>query len=141
MPLELNHLERAISALEAGLAITRDDGVMGQLDEVAQNVMMSGVVQHFEFTYEICRVLIERWLRENYGREVLSVSRKEVYRIAGERDLIEGTERWFVYHEERNRTTHRYDEELLNLLDDTIPNFISDANSLFEILRSRSAGA
>lgn len=109
------------------------------MDEVSQNVMLSGVVQHFEFTYEICRTLIERWLRENYGSEVLGVSRKEIYRIAGERNLIDGVERWFTYHEERNRTTHRYDEELLNLVDDTVPRFLADAKSLLEAFRCRGA--
>ena len=139
MPIELNQLERAVVALEAGLSRTQDEAVMGQLDDISQNVMLSGVIQHFEFTYEICRALIERWLRENYSSEILGVSRKEVYRIAGERGLIDGVERWFTYHEERNRTTHRYDEELLNLVDDTIPQFLEDAKSLIEVLRSRGA--
>ncbi len=112
---------------------------MGQLDEISRNVMMSGVVQYFKFTYEICRALIERWLRENYSSEVLGVSRKEIYRIAGERDLIDGVERWFAYHEERNRATHRYNEELLNLVDDTVTHFLDDAKSLLEVLRRRGA--
>ena len=103
MPLELNHLERAIAALKAGLERTRDDALMASLDEVSQNVMMSGVIQHFEFTYEISRVLIERWLRNNYGAEVRGVSRREMYRFAGQYDLIDGVERWFNYHEENDR--------------------------------------
>ena len=139
MPIELNQLELAVAALEAGLSRTQDESVMGQLDDISQNVMLSGVVQHFEFTYEICRALMERWLRENYSSEILGVSRKEVYRIAGERGLIDGVERWFTYHEERNRTTHRYDEELLNLVDDTVPQFLDDAKLLLEVLRSRGA--
>ena len=139
MPVELIHLERAISALDAGLDRTRDDDFMAGLDEVAQNIMMSGVIQHFEFTYEICRVLIERWLRENHGREIRSASRKDVYRIAGERELIDGVERWFRYHEERNRSSHRYDEELLSMLNDTVPQFVKDAMALLETLKKRNA--
>ena len=139
MPLQLNHLERAILALEAGLARTQDDEVMGALDDVSQNVMMSGVIQHFEFTYEISRAFIERWLRTNYGAEVRGVSRREMYRFAGQYDLIDGVERWFSYHEERNRTSHRYDEALLQLIDETIPKFIEDANSLLNTLKSQNA--
>ena len=139
MPLELNHLERAITALSAGLERTRDDDFMGSLDEVSQNVMMSGVIQHFEFTYEISRVLIERWLRTNYGAEVRGVSRKEMYRFAGQYDLIDGVERWFNYHEERNRTSHRYDEQLLQMIDDTIPQFVEDAQALLHFLRAQDA--
>lgn len=139
MPLELNHLERAITALDAGMERIRDDEFMGSLDEVSQNVMMSGIIQHFEFTYEICRVLIERWLRENHGREIISLSRKDVYRIAGERELIDGVERWFKYHEERNRTSHRYDKELLNMLSDTVPRFVHDARTLLDTLTARNA--
>ena len=139
MPLRIDNLERALNALEGSLERTQDDTLMGALDEVAQNTMMSGVIQHFEFTYEICRVLIERWLRENYGREIRSVSRRDVYRIAGERELIDGVERWFKYHEERNRTSHRYDEELLNMLNDTVPEFIEDARALLTTLEARNA--
>lgn len=139
MPLELNHLERAINALDEGLALVQDDRFLGNLNEIAQRVMMSGVIQHFEFTYEISRTLIERWLRENYGRDILGVSRKEIYRIAGERGLIDGVERWFVYHEERNRTAHRYDEELLSLVSEMVPRFAGDARLLLENLRSRGA--
>ena len=139
MPLRIDNLERALNALEGSLERTQDDTLMGALDEVAQNTMISGVIQHFEFTYEICRVLIERWLRENYGREIRSVSRRDVYRIAGERELIDGVERWFKYHEERNRTSHRYDEELLNMLNDTVPEFIEDARALLTTLEARNA--
>lgn len=137
MPLELNHLERAVSALNAGLERTQDDDLMGGLDEVSQNLMMSGVFQHFEFTYEICRAFIERWLRTNYGSEVRGVSRREMYRFAGQYGLIDGVERWFNYHEERNRTSHRYDEELLQLIDETVPKFIEDAKSLLNTLKSQ----
>ena len=112
---------------------------MGALDEIAQNTMMFGVIQHFEFTYKICRALIERWLRENHGREIRSVSRKDLYRIAGERELIDGVERWFTYHEERNRTSHRYDEELLNMVNDAVPQFIEDARALLDTLEARNA--
>ena len=139
MSLDLDHLQRAIAALEAAIERACDDDLMGSLDEVAQNVMMSGVVQHFEFTYEICRVHIERWLRTNYGAEVRGVSRKEMYRFAGQYDLIDGVERWFAYHVERNRTSHRYDEELLKVLDETIPSFIEDAKELLRTLEAQDA--
>ena len=139
MTLRLDTLERAVVALEGALATTSDETVMGTLSEIGQNTMRSGVIQHFEFTYEICRVLIERWLVTNFSRDVLGVSRKDLYRIAGERDLIDGVERWFKYHLERNRTSHRYDEELLQMIDDTIPEFVEDAKSLLNTLRPQDA--
>ena len=139
MPLRLENLERSIVALEGALVTSMDETVMGALTEIGQNTMRSGVIQHFEFTYEICRVLIERWLRTNFSRDVLSVSRKDLYRIAGERDLIDGVERWFNYHEERNRTSHRYDEEVLQMIDDTIPAFVDDAKLLLKTLKSHDA--
>lgn len=139
MPLRLENLERSIVALEGALVTSMDETVMGALSEIGQNTMRSGVIQHFGFTYEICRVLIERWLRANFSRDVLSVSRKDLYRIAGERDLIDGVERWFNYHQERNRTSHRYDEELLQMIDDTIPAFVDDAKSLLQTFKSQNA--
>ena len=134
----MEHLDRAISALEGALETASDVGVMGSLTEIGRNTMRFGVIHQFEFTYESCRLFIERWLLENYGREVAGVSRRDMYRIAGEIGFIDGVERWFSYHEERNRTSHRYDEELLKMLDGTVPRFVEDAKALLSILRARN---
>ncbi len=139
MPLESDHLRRAIDALEAALERVNDDHVIGSLDEVSQNLMRMGMLRYFVNAYEICRVLIDRWLRENFGRDVASVSRREIYRIAGETGLIDGVERWFVYHQERNRSSHRYDAEMLKMLSDTVPKFVEDANALFAGLSRQDA--
>ncbi|HSW45730.1 MAG TPA: nucleotidyltransferase substrate binding protein [Phycisphaerae bacterium] len=54
MPLELDSLRKAVSALNGVLAKSDDAEFMRGLDEVAQNAIKSGVIQHFEFTYELC---------------------------------------------------------------------------------------
>ncbi|MBM4118598.1 hypothetical protein FJ251_12855 [bacterium] len=53
MPLELHSLKKAVAAMEAVLAKTNDAEFMRGLDDVARNAIRSGVIQHFEFTYEI----------------------------------------------------------------------------------------
>ena len=54
MPLVLDSLQKSIAALRAVLAKANDEAFMSTLDAVAQNAIKSGVIQHFEFTYEMC---------------------------------------------------------------------------------------
>jgi hypothetical protein len=52
--LELSRLQKAVSALASVLAKSDDAEFMNHPDEVARNAIRAGVIQHFEFTYELC---------------------------------------------------------------------------------------
>ena len=54
MPLELDSLKKAVAALNAVLGKSDDAEFMRGLDEIVQNAIKSGAIQHFEFTYELC---------------------------------------------------------------------------------------
>ena len=65
MALVLDSLLKSIEALNAVLGKANDDEFMRTLDEVTQNAIKSGVIQHFEFTYELCWKFIKRWIEMN----------------------------------------------------------------------------
>ena len=65
MPLDLGSLEKSGFALNAALAKSDDLVFMSGLDDVARNRMKSGVIQHFESTYEFCWKFMKRWLEMN----------------------------------------------------------------------------
>lgn len=51
MPLELASLNSAIGSLSEALQRSEDAELMNGLDETLQNVVQSGVIKHFDFTY------------------------------------------------------------------------------------------
>lgn len=109
MGLNYISLQKAIVALEKGIMIyqtKKEQDIKGDEMEIIQ----SGIIQNFEVCYEISWKLMKKKLEENIGRtEVDGVSRKELFRIAARNKLIDDVEKWFVFHEARNMTSHDYD--------------------------------
>jgi nucleotidyltransferase substrate binding protein (TIGR01987 family) len=137
--LELSSLEKAVRALIAVLAKSDDVEFMGGLDEVARNAIKSGVVQHFEFTYELCWKFIKRWLETNIGASVADgVTRRELFRLAAENRLIDDVEQWMRYHEARNLTSHTYQPEIAERVYKIAHDFGSDAQRLLAALEARN---
>ena len=137
--LELNSLKHAIDSMSELLNRTYDTKLMTSLDEVTQNGLKAGVVQNFEFTYELCWKFMKRWLENNVGASYVDgVSRKELFRIAAENLLIEDVERWMEYHKARNETSHLYDEDVADLVFEAATDFIHDAKKLLANLEARN---
>lgn len=109
MALSYTSLEKSIIALENGIEIYNKK----KSQEVTQEeieIIKSGIIQNFEISYEIAWKLMKKWLEENIGREAVDgISRKELFRIAAQNKLIEDIEKWFIFHEARNLTSHDYD--------------------------------
>ena len=139
MPLTYDHLRNAVSSLDKAIGLTYDHEFMGGLDEVAQEVFRAGLIQNFEFTYELCMKLIDAWLKSNVNPEYSSgENRRERYRIAQEFGLIADSVAWFAHHRARNDTSHIYDEEIAARVFADIPEFALDAKSLLKVLESQS---
>ena len=139
MPLELDSLERAVAALEAVLAKSDDGEFMRGLDEVAGNAIKSGVIQHFEFTYELCWKFMKRWLETNVSPTVADgVTRRELFRLAAEQQLIVGVEEWMRHHEARDQTAHTYDPAIAERVYEATHQFTRDAARLLSALKSRN---
>lgn len=54
MPLDLSSLEKSVAALRAVISRAEDASLMSRLDETTRQAIRSGVIQHFEFTFELC---------------------------------------------------------------------------------------
>lgn len=109
MGLNYSSLQKAIVALERGITIYQKKKEQYVLEDEME-IIKSGIIQNFEICYEISWKLMKKWLEENIGRtEVDGISRKELFRIASQNKLIDDIEKWFVFHEARNMTSHDYD--------------------------------
>jgi nucleotidyltransferase substrate binding protein (TIGR01987 family) len=137
--LELSSLQKAVSGLTAVLAKSDDVEFMTHLDEVGRNAIKAGVVQHFEFTYELCWKFVKRWLEMNISPMIADgVTRRELFRLGAENRLIEGVEQWMRYHEARNLTSHIYQPEIADRVYNTAHDFARDAARLLAALEARN---
>ena len=139
MALALGSFEKAVSALAAVLAKSDDVDFMNSLDEVARNAIKAGVIQHFEFTYELCWKFMKRWLETNISAGIADgVTRRELFRLAAENRLIDDVEQWMRYHEARNLTSHTYQPEIAQRVYNTAHDFARDAARLLAALEERN---
>ena len=139
MPLDLGSLRNAIAALESVQGKAEDGALMSALDDVTRNAIRSGVIQHFEFTYELCWKFIRRWLEVNNGPVTVDgVTRRELFRMGVENRLIEDFATWMRYHNARNETSHTYNPATADRVYETSLDFVRDAKQLLAALEARN---
>ena len=139
VPLVLDSLQKSIAALRSVVAKANDEAFMSALDEVAQNAIKSGVIQHFEFTYELCWKSMKRWIETNVSAtQADGVTRRELFRQAAEQRLIDDIEQWMRYHAARNKTSHTYEPAVAESVYQVTNLFLHDAELLLEALAARN---
>lgn len=112
---------------------------MSSLDEVTQYAIRAGVIQHFEFTYELSWKFIQRWLRLNVSpADADPLTRRELFRSAARHGLIVDPEPWFRYSEARNLTLHTYDKAVADRVFEAASDFLNDVYFLLEQLELRN---
>jgi len=67
MTLELSALEKAVNSFEKAVYAVNTAPHISGLDEDILDTVKAGVIQNFEFTYELCWKFIKRWLQANSG--------------------------------------------------------------------------
>ncbi len=139
MVLELTSLKKALNSLERALSIEAKLSAQQTFLDEEVALFKAGVIQNFEFSYELCWKFMKRWLESN-ANELLSIgiSRKQLFRYACENGLITDFFAWLKYHEMRNKTSHTYDcliaEEIFNCAGE----FLRDAKNLLIALEQRN---
>lgn len=139
MPLDFSSLGKSIQSLTGAVAISTNKEIMKELPPAAEDAIRSGVIQNFEFTYELCWKFMKRWLGENLGHSYVDgVPRRELFRLAAENLLIDNVDQWMDYHLARNRTAHTYDENTAREIYELALIFLTDARKLLRRLEERN---
>lgn len=101
-----------------------------------------GLIQRFEFTYELSHRMLRRYLRlvsaspEIYDR----MSFQDLIRTANEQGLLSGDwATWRGYREMRAKTSHTYSASVAAEVVAGIPEFLEEAAHLLAQLRQRAA--
>lgn len=139
MPLELDSLKKAVAALSSVMAKSDDAEFMHGVDEIARNAIKSGVIQHFEFTYELSWKFIKRWIETNISPNAADgVTRRELFRLAAENRLIDDVEQWMRHHDARNQSSHTYEPVVAESVYAAAHGFTRDAQRLLAALEARN---
>lgn len=127
-PLDLTSLERALAALERGLARTRA--------APGDEELRDAVIQRFEFSVDLCWKMLQRWLKLAGTDERWFRTKRDLFREAARVGMIDDPIPWFAFHEARNQTSHTYDPEIAVRVFAPAKPFLAQARVLLGHLRS-----
>jgi nucleotidyltransferase substrate binding protein (TIGR01987 family) len=101
--LDFSPLKNALNSLDKALA------------EPFNEFVRDAAIQRFEYCYELCWKMLKRVLAEEQGIETVSVlSRRDLFRLAAEKQLITDPLTWFEFHKARNESSHTYNKTKAN---------------------------
>jgi nucleotidyltransferase substrate binding protein (TIGR01987 family) len=132
MPLDLTPLEKALQSLEKALARATA--------EPADAELRDSCIKRFEYTFELSWKMLKRQLEQEVPNpsEVDTWAYRHLFRVGGERGLVNDVEAWFLYREKRNITSHTYDEDKARDVFSVLPRFAADAADLLRLLKARN---
>lgn len=138
--LDLTSFKEAITSLEEGLAVVKDAVWFHRQSPPVQNTLIAGVIQNFEFVYEIGVKMIRRRIELDPASpsEVDFTDFRDLLRTAAEKGLIENVEAWFEYRKMRNVTSHTYDHKKAQKVYEGTLSFIGSARDLLQRLEARN---
>ncbi len=139
MKLVLNSLVNAIDSMDRALRFANKRIIMEDINEEEKEVIRAGVIQNFEFTYELCWKFMKRWIEENISPGIVDgVTRRELFRLSAENHLIIDVEKWMEFHSARNKTSHTYDENIADDVYQAAVEFLPWAKDFLSRLEARN---
>lgn len=131
---QLTSLQNAVQRLAEGWTRYQLDVSDGQIRD--------GLIQRFEFTYELSHRLLRRFLATRAASPALieQMSFQDLIRTANEQDLLlRDWTAWRIYREMRGITSHSYDETKALQVVAVIPRFLEESRHLLARMEARLA--
>jgi len=138
--LDLTALRAALASFEDSLDVVGDAAWFGAQSPPVRNTLMAGVIQNFEFVYELGFKMIRRRLEFDAASpgEIDGLNFRDILRIAGEAGLVDDVPAWFEYRAMRNITAHTYDQAKARQIYLGALKFRADARQLLARLEARN---
>jgi nucleotidyltransferase substrate binding protein (TIGR01987 family) len=117
------------------------DGLVRYEKDVSDTQIRDGLIQRFEFTYEISHKLLKRYLEAISAtpEQFDAMAFADLIRSGNEQGLLLGDwTQWRAYREMRSKTSHTYDEETAIEVVRGIPAFLEEARYLLTQLQERN---
>jgi nucleotidyltransferase substrate binding protein (TIGR01987 family) len=134
MPLDISPLSNALRRLDEGMVRYRLD--------TSDTQIRDGLIQRFEFTYELAHKMLKRYLESASPTpgEFDSTDFSYLIRSASEHGLLlSDWPQWRQYRDMRAKTSHTYDEDIALAVVAGIPAFQLEAHHLHDQILARSA--
>ncbi|HQT65423.1 MAG: nucleotidyltransferase [Acidocella sp. 20-57-95] len=134
MKLDISSLTHAIQRLSEGLARYQRD--------ITDEQIRDGLIQRFEFTYELSHKMLKRYLETAVAspHEVNDMAFADLIRTGNEYGLLLGDwPKWRRYRDMRSQTSHTYDAAKALQVVAMIPEFLAEAEFLHAQLQKRLA--
>lgn len=127
---DLSPLDRAIQRLNEGWIRYQRD--------ISDTQIRDGLIQRFEFTYEISHRMLKRYLEATSANpaEFDDMAFQDLIRTGNERGLLLSSwPQWRTYRDMRAKTSHTYDENVALEVVAGIPDFQKEAAFLYRKLQ------
>lgn len=133
MTLDISSFEKAVTRLTEGLARYQQD--------INDDQIRDGLIQRFEFTYELSHKILKRYLESASATPDLydGMPFQDLIRSGNEQGLLLGDwPSWKKYREMRGKTSHTYDETKALEVVGIVPAFLAEVVFLRDQLRQRA---
>ncbi len=131
--LYLTPLENALARLQEGYERYQKD--------IKDSQIRDGLIQRFEFTYEISHKMLKRFLERTSPNpeQFDAMSFADLIRSGNEQSLLlSDWSKWKIFREMRAKSSHTYDEGVALEVIAVIEDFIREATVLLEQLQKRN---
>ncbi len=118
------------------------EGWQRYLQDIGDTQIRDGLIQRFEFTYEISHKTLKRYLEYASANpaEIDLMTFQDLIRTANEQGLLLGDwSDWRQYRDMRSRTSHTYDEAVALIVVQGIEKFLTEAVFLQNTLQEKLA--
>jgi len=130
--LDLSTLHKALGRL--------DEGYQRYLLDVRDLQIRDGLIQRYEFTYEISHKMLKRHLEMTSPNPEIfdAMPFADLIRTGNELSILKSDwSAWKLFREMRAKTSHTYDEDIAQTVVQVIPDFIHEVRYLEQQLELR----
>lgn len=125
-------LEKTIERLAEGLQLYAENN---------SDIIRDGLIQRFEFSYEISHKILKRFLQNisANSEQFDEMNFADLIRSANQQNLLLGNwQNWKKYRDMRNRTSHTYDEQVAIAIVAELPDFLKEIQYLLAKIKERT---
>ena len=139
--LDLSALTLACKSLSEAVQDSKNQSFITGLSDSQKRLVVAGVIQNFEFCYELCVKMIKRQLEQDAAAlsDIDQYSFRDLIRTAMEKGLLDDPELWFEFRRQRNITSHTSDQDKASVVYQAALNFETQALSVLLRLQQRNA--